>query len=167
MRPQDQPRALNRPLWGALIVALAAALGCNLTAYRPTPIPPTVGVGSFVNPHVRAGLSGVTAVQVQVREESGAYRSAGTITGPNLDTLLVALNVSVRTSARAADCPDHLRLTFVRQDASQTMLTACLDGVVRLRGLPGAEAFDVPMYGATSDALSPYLPAELQALLTF
>ncbi|GAB4449801.1 MAG: hypothetical protein Kow00120_20070 [Anaerolineae bacterium] len=150
----------------ALIVLAGGLLGCNLTSYRPTPAPPTVGPGTNVNPYLRANLIDATAAQVQVRDTSGAFVAAGTITGRNLDALLTALNVSTSVTARST-CPDHVRLTFVRPDASQIMLTACLDGVVILRGLPGAESYDAPLFGAASDALSPFLPAELQALLDF
>ncbi len=153
-------------LWLLLPFAVIALLGCNLTSYRPTPAPVTVGPGSFVNPYLRAGLDKATAAQVQVRDASGGFVSGGTITDDNLDALLTGLNVSVELQARST-CPDHVRLTFVRSDATQIILTACLDGVVVLRGLPGAEAYDAPLFGAASDALSSYLPADLQALLDF
>lgn len=164
-----QPHARHPYTRPGLILALAAAtlLACNLTSYRPTPVPPTVGAGSFVNPLVRTGLRNATAAQVQVRDASGSFVASGTITDDNLRNLLNALDVSAQAQARDAACPDHVRLTFIKPDAGQVLLSACLKSVVILRGLPGAEAFDVPLYGAASDALSPYLPDELQDLLDF
>jgi hypothetical protein len=157
----------RRLLWALSFWAIVA-LGCNLTSYRPTAPPPTVGPGSWANPYVRAALREVTAVQLQVLDTSApeGYAAAGTLTGAALDRLLQALNVSVHVQARAP-CPDHVRLLFVRPDASQVLLSACLEGVVILRGVPGAENYDLPMYGAASDALSAYLPDELLALLDF
>ncbi|MBN1284025.1 MAG: hypothetical protein JXB47_01360 [Anaerolineae bacterium] len=146
-----------------------AALGCNLTQYRPTPPPPTVGAGEWVNPYLRAALANATAAQVQALDPNapGAYTPMGTLTGAALEKLMTALNVSVQTQARDPNCPDHLRMIFIWPDASQRMLSACLDGAVILRGVPGAENLDIPMYGAASDALAPYLPAALQERLSF
>jgi hypothetical protein len=148
-------------LW-ALLFLLAAALGCNLTNHRPQPPPPTAGPGSSVNPYLRIGMDDVTAVHVMV----GGSRT-GTLTGDALEALETALNVSTVARSRDANCPNHLRLSLIHQDATQLEIDVCLDGVIILRGLPGAEALDVPLYGLASDVLSPYLPAELNELLDF
>jgi hypothetical protein len=148
-------------LW-ALLFLLIAALGCNLTNHRPQPSPPTVASGSSVNPYLRIGIDDVTAVHVMV----GGSRT-GTLTGDALETLGTALNISTEAQSKDANCPNHLRLSFIRQDATQLEVDACLNGVVILRNLPGAEALDVPLYGLASDVLSPYLPAELNELLDF
>ncbi len=144
-----------------------ASLACNLTGYRPTQTPPTVQAGDWVNPYLRIALDGVTAVQIHTADPAtpGVFIPAGTLTGADLDKLMTALNVSVAVEARNLACPDHLRLIFVWPDASQHILSACLDGTVKLRGVPGTDKLDVPMYGATSDVLAPYLTDALRARL--
>jgi hypothetical protein len=131
---------------------------------------PTVdpaNIGTFVNPYFSADLAGMTVLQIDVRDpNTGNYTRVTQLTGTDLNPFVTAMNVSAQSTAPDTACPDHVRLSITRADSSIVTLGVCLNEAVILRGgIPDLGSADLPMYGAFSDALAPYLPQEYKTLL--
>jgi hypothetical protein len=131
---------------------------------------PTVdpaNIGNYVIPFASAGLNGMTVLLIDVRDpNTGNYTRVTQLTGSDMNPFVTALNVSAQSVAPDTSCPDHVRLSLTRADNSIVTLGVCLKDAVILRGgIPDLGSADLPMYGAFSDALAPYLPQEYKDLL--
>ncbi len=159
---------------GVVLLLVLMILGywgyTEFVALPPITVVPTLAPfdeSKWVNPYYSTELEGASELRIRYLDPVtlDTYRRPERVTGRQLWEFLNAMNASILAGSYRAECPDHVRMTFVRADGSRFMLRACLDGVVFLRGVPGAVNEELPMPTRFSQVILPYLPEEWRNLL--
>src|SRR5258708_1554920 len=129
-----------------------------------TPTPINLSVGKVINPYVDLNLTNMTVIEIDILDTTtGNYTRSAQLRGSDLSIFIESLNVSVQTVAPNTDCPNYVQLSVTRQHQTVITMTACLKGVVILRGTPDLGVADAPMGPRFTDALAPSLPAVLNS----
>lgn len=128
-------------------------------------------INTYINPYYNGRLDTMTQLFIDVlNSQTGQFERKAQLLGGNLDPFITAFNIAGPVSAPNTSCPERVRLTAVRADATQAVFGVCLDNVNQAVVLRSADVTDLnggdlEMGPYFIDVLAPYLPAEYRQLL--
>ena len=155
---QGTPQIGGTPQFGVTPIQPVATFDPNL-------------INTYINPYYNGRLDTMTQLFIDVlNSQTGQFERKAQLLGANLDPFAVAFNIAGPVSAPNASCPERVRLTAVRADATQAVFGVCLDNVNQAVVLRSADVTDLnggdlQMGPYFIDVLAPYLPAEYRQLL--